>query len=290
MSQLIQMRQRIKAVQTIKKITHAMRLISMSVHSRLRTKKETLLTYQDKLMSLLDTIRASGKVVHPFVESDLPTANPKVKSLIIIIGSHKGLCGNFNTQLFDHLIKEIEIDSLRKQYDCIPIGRMAIEFAKEHNLKVLQQFRELSVATLQNLSLDISKSIFDFAKTYKTVTVYSNKSKSFFVQTPKTTTIIPYKEETKTENSNQQIYATWPHEPQEIFNHVLGQSLATHMYYILFESLLSEQAARFVSMDSSTRNAKQILEDMQLEYNKRRQADITKELTDLAGALSAEKK
>ena len=98
MAQLIQMRQRIKAIQTIKKITHAMRLISMSMHSRLRNRAPILKTYQDEVSAMFGKVRFAA----PEWKSALmhPQGDPESNPLVILIASQKGLCGNFNSSLF----------------------------------------------------------------------------------------------------------------------------------------------------------------------------------------------
>jgi len=96
MSKLIQMRNRIQTIETIRKVTDVMRIISMSAHSRLKTKQEPLNTYLNALKNLLAKVqRATPSWSH---EQLMPTGNNNNR-LIIVIGSQKGLCGGFNTQL-----------------------------------------------------------------------------------------------------------------------------------------------------------------------------------------------
>jgi F-type H+-transporting ATPase subunit gamma len=78
---------------------------------------------------------------------------------------------------------------------------------------------------------------------------------------------------------------TWEQNPSDILDDLALQYLTATMYRLLFQSLLAEQAARFISMDNATRNAKQLLEDTQLQYNKLRQAKITRELTELSASF-----
>lgn len=77
----------------------------------------------------------------------------------------------------------------------------------------------------------------------------------------------------------------WEHTPHEVLDILALQALEVTIQHLLFESLLAEQAARFISMDSSTRNAEKILEETILWYNKLRQAKITRELTELTGSF-----
>src|SRR5438477_12588314 len=96
MSQLIQMRNRIKTIETIKKITHAMRLISMSAHAHMKVQQEPLGFYLKTLSSLIAKVYQTA----PRWKHERLMPKQKIKnSLTIFIGSQKGLCGNFNTQL-----------------------------------------------------------------------------------------------------------------------------------------------------------------------------------------------
>ena len=97
MSQLIQMRRRIKTIETIRKITNAMRLIAMSGHSRLKHKEELVKNYNNQVEELYKQIRSQ------IPENYDPLArhiSPNAPELIILIGSQKGLCGNFNSNVF----------------------------------------------------------------------------------------------------------------------------------------------------------------------------------------------
>lgn len=99
MSQFIKLKQRIKTVETIKKTTHAMRLIAMSGHSRLRHTKEVFDKYTKDLSRISDVLRfTNNRDTIQFSEK---------KKLVICIGSQKGLCGNFNNQLH-HLLSDIQ--------------------------------------------------------------------------------------------------------------------------------------------------------------------------------------
>src|SRR5258708_37859253 len=97
MSKLIQMRNRIKTIETIKKITDVMRIISMSAHSRLKIKQEPLSEYLNTLKKLLAKVQqATPSWTH---ERLMPTTEQNNNALIVVIGSQKGLCGGFNTQV-----------------------------------------------------------------------------------------------------------------------------------------------------------------------------------------------
>ena len=117
---------------------------------------------------------------------------------------------------------------------------------------------------------------------YARVTVYSNYQKSFFNQKPRKNIIFPLSECIATETEEPPVEYLFEQSPEELNATIRHLMLTVTLQEILFDSLLAEHAARFLSMDSSTRNADSLLVTMKLEYNKTRQAAITRELTELA--------
>ena len=279
MAQLIQMRQRIQAAESTKKITQAMRLISMSTHSRLRNKKEHLQTYRvafDKLWQRLSYLQ--------------PPATPQEQErhLIILVSSHKGLCGNFNTQLFKFFEQKIESVST-VTHDFISVGRYAASYLHEHQHITLAAYNTFTSVQFTHIANAITDIILSGAVLYTSVTVYSNFSKSFFIQRPQKTQLLPSTANqgytTALHNGQQQEYILEA-SAEELGSLVHKLMLSISLQELLFESLLAEQAARFLSMDSATRNADNLITDMRLEYNKTRQATITRELTELSSSYS----
>lgn len=278
----MQLRHRIKAVETIKKITHAMRIISMSTHARLRSQQATLQEYKKKIGSIYLLIQKkmeADSVASPVELSD------HTRTLLIIVSSQKGLCGNFNTNLF-LFINYNYGDTLHDQtVDIITIGKKAHEYLPKEK-KPIRSYDELSIATIGTISTALTAYVSNTASDYSDISFLSNKSKTFFNQKPEKKTIIPFTppitEISPLENVEEY---RWEQSPQELFDLCKQQMLTATIHELLLQSLLAEQAARFIAMDNSTRNAGNILDGMKLRYNKTRQTRITRELTDLASSL-----
>lgn len=282
MAQLIHLKQRIKAIETIKKITHAMRLISISTHARLKNKEKALEDYNDTLFTLFNTLKS----MVPDWEHALmnPSCTSFPKHLMIIIGSQKGLCGNFNTMLM-HFFKHTTA-SYQEPIDIIVVGKKTLDYFDNHHASsIIKTYSNLSITTLSSLAHELLSDISTAETSYTTVSVISNSFKNFFTHQPRLSRLIPFSP--KTINSNESIPDTdlyeWEQQPTELLEVIGHQCLEASLHKHLFESLLAEQAARFISMDSSTRSAESLLETTKLDYNKLRQSKITKELTDLAG-------
>jgi len=286
MSQLIQLRQRIQAIETIKKITHAMRLISMSTHTRLRSRQEPLKQYQTTAQHLFLRIKHATPDWHNAI---LSPQSDEPKELYILVGSQKGLCGNFNISLFS-LFNKTVLEKHTKPLSIIAVGKKAIDYLKDHKIAPYKSFFPFNSSTLTTITSDILETILNESQPYTHVYVVSNVLKSFFVQRPHITNLIPFDlpEDTTRASSeidtNQPTEYLWEQPVNEVLDALAIQCLNAQLEYLLFQSLIAEQAARFVSMDSSTRNADNLLEETKLQYNKLRQAKITKELTELVGS------
>jgi F-type H+-transporting ATPase subunit gamma len=279
MAELIQLRQRIKAIETIKKITHAMRLIAMSSHSRLKNKQEPFTVYINNLKILFGRIQqAAPHWINPIMHPDV---QENTRSLVILIGSQKGLCGNFNTTLFHQFVK-----NTAQRTDVIVIGKKAIDFiSTRHYGPIIAVYEKCSLQNLFAIAQSIMQEITQAQPIYTSVILHSNILQNFFTQKPHMTKIIPFVMPSSEENNTQVQEYLWEQSATTILDSLLQQYLETEIQYCLFQSLLAEQAARFISMDSSTRNAESLLDVSKLEYNKLRQAKITKELTELVSSF-----
>ena len=280
MSKLIQMRNRIKTIETIKKVTDVMRIISMSAHSRLKTKQEPLSEYLHELKKLLSQIQQAAPLwTHP----RLMPADENNKPLIVVIGSQKGLCGGFNTQLAKFLDNYIKHNP-SPHYHLTAIGKKPIDYLIEnHPDKLICSFPVLTARNFLSIAQEVTDLIMTATPAYTSVTVISNVFKNFFVQKATATHLIPFNPIHVSEKSAPTEEYTWDETPQNILNTLAIQYVEAQLQYLIFQSLLSEHAARFISMDSSTRNAHNLLNATRLEYNKVRQAKITTEITELTG-------
>ncbi len=282
MSKLIQMRQRIKAIETIKKITHAMRLISMSLHSRLKHKQATLIEYRDTISTLLAKVQQTvPDWQHPIMH---PTLTSQQNPLIIVIGSQKGLCGNFNTMLFQLLSHEVAEYKTKPVF--IAIGKRVVDFIQEnHPEQLIFSFEEFTARNFLSIAQQLIDIIMQASPSYSSVVVFGNTFKGFFTQKPIFSSLIPFNPASIPKSEPPHEGYIWDQSSTTVLNFIAQQYITAQLQHMLFESLLSEHAARFLSMDSSTRNADKLLETTKLEYNKLRQAKITKELTELIGSF-----
>lgn len=285
MSQLIQMRRRIKAIETIKKITSAMRLISRSFHMRMNKEQEMLKEYRDTLCTTFTELRNIAPEWKP--EKFFPPEKLVHKELLIIIGGQKGLCGNFNASLFYWI--DTHKEELKTPYKRIVVlGKRIQEHLIKRAITIKKNYEELKPSNLEAHTQELWNDIFNQNERYTKVTILSNQPKTFFIHEQRYQQLIPFIGCANKPNTQSSEDYHWNHDSNKILNTLAEDFIKLSLRTALFESLLAEQAARFLSMDNATRNANKFLETMQLQYNKARQAKITKELTELSGAFETD--
>lgn len=282
MAQLMQMRRRIKTIETIKKVTNAMRLIAMSGHSKLKSREITIHNYTDSLEQLFYQVKSLIPVdFDPLVRA---SSKPKQTPLIILIGSHKGLCGTFNEALFK-LFEMTFPDSA--PIDLIALGNKAISCAQtRHSSLLIETFDKFSRTTLNETVWRLTKIILHPDHPYQRVMIASNVLKTFFIQKPTITQLLPLDPRKKIASTADTFDDyIWEQPIDQLARDLAQLYIEAQLHNALFQSLLAEQAARFISMDNATRNAEGLLDMTKLQYNKLRQAKITREITELVSSV-----
>ena len=290
-SHLVPLRQKIKSVQATKKITHAVRLVSMSLYNKLDKLNVPLQDYAMQIKTLFASLVPSvpswkNNVLFP---RDLFDERP----LYIIVATSKGLCGSLNSNLFRYIQSALFLEVQQKP-QFIAIGTRAIKFVKDHNLgELVAQYQELNSSNFIAIADDLITKITGQQR-YSTVAFFSSEAKSFFVQKPKKFTLIPVSsefseahdgdEEKQVDDGN--VAPIWEQDHSVILDTLATKFLRSAMMNVLFQALRAEHAARFMAMENSTNNAEQYLEKLTLQFNKLRQTLITKEVSELSATFT----
>jgi len=284
-------RRRIKSVKSTAQITKAMQMVAAA---KMRKAQQAALVgrpYADLMNEVLSYAAArTVSFEHPLME-----ARPVKKRAIILVSSDRGLCGGLNSNLFREVVK---FDRNTTVY--ITAGRKAAQFVGRTKRHLAAEFTYKDTPTFAE-GRAISKFAQDlFLKgEVDAVDILFSKYISTLVQTPK---VVPFLPVGKITGVTAGINApaqelkpvantvdTFDFEPDEktVLGALLPHSLNFQMHQILLEAKASEQSARMVAMKNATDNAKQIIKDLTLEYNKLRQANITKELLEITTAQMA---
>lgn len=273
MLHFIALRKRIKVTETIQKITSAMRLMSRSLHARLRNQKSILEEYTAAISNITHDLEAQAKAITLPPSEDFPqfaATNYSDEPIIIVIGSQKGLCGIFNENVF-MLLEEAQQPSTAP---IITVGKRATDYLRQNNKTAIHSFDHLNIANFTTIASQLTTLLLSSKRSK--VLVFSNISRSFFVQKAHMTElIIP-------------VLQQHEHHTMQFLNYTHVLQLKVQLLHIIYESLLSEQAARFISMDAATRNADDVIEQTKINYNKTRQAHVTRELTELSASTAHE--
>jgi F-type H+-transporting ATPase subunit gamma len=278
MSQLIHLKQRIKAIGSIKKITQTMRLISMSSHSKLKKQTDNLIRFRNEIRPLLCALTTEN-------DDSKQKHAPKFKTLYILFAGEKGLCGTFNSAMFAYFHKHLSKEKLENSH-IIAVGKKACEYLKEINIKPLYEFDKVLPNHLEKIAQDIYERIIHIHKHYESVVCMYSFPKTFFNQEPQTLQIIPIQQDPCEVQVNIQLQDyEWLQERKDVTRSMFHILLKTNILLILSSSMLSEQSARFLSMDNATRSAETLLKEMKLAFNKIRQAKITGELIELISSF-----
>lgn len=276
MSQLIRIRQRLKAVATIKKITSAMRLIARSAMTQLHSRVEKMDDYHQQIKELLTIVAPRAVHVHSYL---LPQVSVPENKLYICVGAQKGLCGNFNSQ-FNYWLYKNKVLLTSPTITLMAVGKTTTDFMKRKGYSVTRTLGLLAPQTVVTLTHEIINTIKTAPQPYSHVVLVSSKSKNFFAHEFTEHLIVPLVEHEEKESAHTESF-TFEQTPEVILEKLLESYSYNIIYMKLLSSLLAEQNARFIAMDGATRNANQFLDAMKREYNKLRQAKITKELTEL---------
>lgn len=291
MSKKVLIRQKIKSVQTTKKITHAIRLVSMSLYSKLEHQSNFVKSYVDSLSESLGTLL---KYKTDWTSPALSMwQKPEACKIWVIVGTSKGFCGSLNSNLFRYISNEMVAENI-KNIKFITIGQKASAFVRDHlNGEIICSYNDFNSNNYILIANDLITKVNDLKVCFSSVTFYFTDPKSFFLQKPLKFRLLPLSEETfakRGQASNVAAHNTsqdmiWEQDSSMILDFVLIRFIKSQISYTLLRALVSEYTARFIAMDSSTNNAEKYLEKLTLQYNKIRQGTITREISELCASF-----
>jgi F-type H+-transporting ATPase subunit gamma len=284
-----EIRRRIKSIKNTAQITKAMQMVAAS---KMRKAQQAALAGREYstllnrvLVSLSDRVDAN---THPLL-AERPVKN----ELVLVISSDKGLCGALNTNLF----REVTLKVDKPEAGFVASGRKAVQFLSRSKRNLLADF-ELKDSPAFAETKRISKFVLERFLNGEAdrVSVAYTHFVNTLNQIPTVRTLLPIKEadlphdtadkDAKTGPANTFGYIFEP-SGEEVLNAILPEFVHFQIYQMVLDSRASEHSARMVAMKNATDNAKQIVKDLTLEYNKVRQAAITTELLEITTAQIA---
>ncbi|RKQ73720.1 F0F1 ATP synthase subunit gamma [Oceanibaculum indicum] len=294
MPSLKDLRNRIKSVQSTRKITSAMKMVAAAKLRRAQEQAEAARPYAERMERMLASVagRLQGATGAPKLVSG--TGKDDVH-LVVVATADRGLCGGFNTNIVraarNH-IRKLLADGKTVKILCV--GRKGRDvLRREYRDKIVDMIsfagqKRLSFADANGIAVRLLE-MFE-AGEFDVATIFYARFRSAIAQIPTGQQIIPValpaKEETPEASGSQALYEYEPDEEQ-ILAALLPRNLAVQIYKTLLENAAGEQGARMSAMDSATRNAGDMINKLSLTYNRQRQANITKELIEIISGAEA---
>jgi F-type H+-transporting ATPase subunit gamma len=286
LANLKEVRIRIASVNSTQQITKAMKLVSATKLRRAQNAILQMRPYAQKLNGILSNL--SDSVDDDSLKVYFNQREIK-KVLLVVITSDRGLCGSFNAnviKLTNRLIKE---EYSNAEVTVLPIGKKGYEFFNKTSVKSTTTFKDALQTLNAENGFEIGSYLLNEFKSGKfdKIEIVYNQFKNAATQILSNEAFLPIV--TKAENKSSNVKSDYIFEPSkaEILEELIPRILKTQLYKSMIDSLASEHGARMVAMDKATENAGELLKGLKLEYNRARQAAITKEISEIVGGAAA---
>jgi F-type H+-transporting ATPase subunit gamma len=290
MASLDDLKKRISSVKSTQKITKAMKMVAASKLRRAQESAEKGRPYSDKMNNII--INLSNSISDKENSPKLLAGSGEDKvHLCIVMTSDRGLCGGFNTNIIKKAKSYFQkILDGRKILKIITVGSKGYDQLKRtYKDSIIEKisFKESKYANYFDAD-KVGKIIIDKfeKKEFDVCTIFYNQFKNVITQIPQEQQIIPLKASETDRNSSEDNYEFEPEE-DEILSNLLPKNISTQIFKAMLENSASEQGSRMSAMDNATRNAGEMVDKLTIQYNRSRQAAITKELIEIiSGAES----
>ena len=290
MPSLDDLRKRISSVKSTQKITKAMKMVAAAKLRRAQESAEKGRPYSEKMNNVILNL-SSGISDKENAPKLLSGSGKNQIHLCVVMTSDRGLCGGFNSNIikkaksyFAKLSeegKELKIitvgskgnDQLKRAYGDKIISNISFKESKNANYFDAEKVGKIVIEKFEGEEFDVC-------------TIFYNQFKNVITQIPQAQQIIPLNTEATEEDKSEDSYEFEPDE-DEILSNLLPKNISTQIFKAMLENSASEQGSRMSAMDNATRNAGEMVDKLTIEYNRSRQAAITKELIEIiSGAES----
>lgn len=297
MANLKEIRVRLNSVRSTRQITSAMKMVSAAKLRRAQDAITQLRPYYFKLSSIIQNV---GSQLEEGYKGRYEKADETGRVLIVALTSNRGLCGAFNANIVKRTIQCIldnfSAEQKEGKVDVISIGKKGTDLLKSRKFPPAQVFNSLYDNLIFSNVSTVSEGIMnDFISgKYKKVMIVYNQFRNAAVQEVTAETFLPVDhvkepEPVKKQESKYETYVDYILEPSisGIYDEMVPYYLKIQFFRTLLESLASEHGARMTAMHKATDNATDLIRDLQLNYNKARQASITGEILEIVGGANA---
>ena len=290
MPSLDDLKKRIKSVKSTQKITKAMKMVAAAKLRKAQENAEKGRPYSEKMNNIILNLSSSITDKENAPRLLAGTGREKIH-LCVVLTADRGLCGGFNTNITKKaksFFKKIKSEG--KSLKIITVGSKGHDQLKrlyEEQIVEKISFKNSKVANYLDADIVGKKIIELFEKNqFDICTIFYNQFKNVITQIPQEQQIIPLKSSEVKKNSVEENYDFEPEE-DEILANLLPKNISTQIFKAMLENSASEQGSRMSAMDNATRSAGELVDKLTINYNRSRQAAITKELIEIiSGAES----
>jgi len=294
MPSLDDLKKRIKSVKSTQKITKAMKMVAAAKLRRAQESAEKGRPFSEKMNNvILNLSNLSNSIADKDNASKFLVGTGKdTAHLCVVITADRGLCGGFNTNIcrkarnyFEKILTENKTlkiftvgskghDQLKRIYGKYIIEKISFKGFKKITYKEAEDVGKIIIKLFNESQFDVCK-------------IFYNKFKNVITQIPQEQQLIPIENQKKEKEKISDNFYEFEPEENEILNDLLPRNISTQIFKAFLENAASEQGSRMTAMDNATRNAEDLVDRLTINYNRSRQAAITKELIEIiSGAES----
>ena len=281
-----EIRGKIASIKNTQKITRAMEMVAASKMRKTKDRMQATRPYSKKIGQIISHLaHANPEYKHPFmIKRDVKRVG------LIVISSDRGLCGGLNANLFRRVLNELQTWSSNGiEVDICTIGGKAASFFSGINARLIGQVSKLGDTPHQHDIIGVIKIMLDaYAQgEIDELFVVSNEFVNTMTQRPVVEKLLPISGDSTEEEPQGRWDYLYEPGAKEVLDHLLVRYVESIVYQGLVENNACEQAARMVAMKSASDNAGNIIKELQLVYNKARQAAITQEISEIVAGAAA---
>jgi F-type H+-transporting ATPase subunit gamma len=291
MANLKELKNQIDSVRSTRKITQAMKMVAASKLRRAQDNAESARPYSEKIANIMASLASGMK--DSDISLDLLLGNKdNATHIIIAVTSDRGLCGGFNSSIVKAVKNKVkELTDMNTDFKIICIGKKGADVLKGSFGENVITAENINDKNSYDLAEDVSNELVKKLdnKEFGTCSVIYNQFKSVISQIVTEQSLIPCSIDSDEDKNDHENAINFEFEPdeKEILSDLLPKNLAIQIYKAILESGAGEQGARMAAMDNATRNAGEMIDKLNLSYNRQRQAIITGELIEIISGAEA---
>ncbi len=276
---------KIASVQNTQKITAPMEMVAASKMRRAQDQMFATRPYAQSIADVVSHVASS----HPEYKHPFLIERPIKRAGIVAISTDRGLCGGLNTNMFKKALNHIgELDEKGIEIEVVTFGTKALNFFKRIGAKVVAETSHIGdtpeigqiIGPVQTLLQSYEKGEIDV------IYLIANEFVNTMTQQPKMVQLVPVEPTPDKEFSHHWDYIYEP-DSKQVLDGVLERYIESLVYQAVVENVACEMAARMIAMKSATDNAGEMIDELQLIYNRERQASITQEISEIVGGAAA---